>query len=495
MKELSIEEKAKRYDEAKARMSRAWNDNRCTLGFMNEIFPELKESDDERIRKELIDFLEYYRLNNVLDSKTLFLLTDSVVWLEKQGEPVEINPTEFDTRLQALIGKFDSLPKEELIGSLSFWLNVVQNDGTYKPAKKQDEQTLIQDYNSIDPHFCKPVEHKPANKVKPKFKIGDWITNGEFIVGQIISIGKEYYHYICNGIEQPLYIPNAHKYHLWTIQDAKDGDVIYSRHNTESFEWIGIFKSLDKENKRVFFYGFWHDMAKTFSVCRNEAYVLYDDFSPATKEQRDTLFAKIKEAGYEWDAEKKELKKIKSKPAWSEEQCQKESLSDIENRIINFAMQFHDNRMKPEAEWEDEVKMLRDNIKIDPWSKEDEKRLQSCLNILQAKGIMGVTETINTKWLKSLKDRVQPKQKWNERDEQMLEASIGFIKSSPYPYSGDTFKGEISKTEAENWIKFLKDRYTWKPSEEQMEALKQAKTDACGKSYFNALASLYVNLK
>jgi len=44
------------------------------------------ESEDERIRKELIDFLEYYRLNNVLDSKTIFLLTDSVAWLEKQGE-------------------------------------------------------------------------------------------------------------------------------------------------------------------------------------------------------------------------------------------------------------------------------------------------------------------------------------------------------------------------------------------------------------------------
>ena len=28
-----------------------------------------------------------------------------------------------------------------------------------------------------------------------------------------------------------------------------------------------------------------------------------------------------------------------------------------------------------------------------------------------------------------------------------------------------------------------------------IEALKQAKTDACGKPYFNALASLYINLK
>jgi hypothetical protein len=33
-------------------------------------------------------------------------------------------------------------------------------------------------------------------------------------------------------------------------------------------------------------------------------------FYPATKEQRDILFQKMKEAGYEWDSEKRELKKI-----------------------------------------------------------------------------------------------------------------------------------------------------------------------------------------
>ena len=46
-----------------------------------------------------------------------------------------------------------------------------------------------------------------------------------------------------------------------------------------------------------------------------------------------------------------------------------------------------------------------------------------------------------------------------------------------------------------DWFKSIKERYTWKPSDEQIEALKQAKTDACGKPYFNALASLYINLK
>ena len=53
---------------------------------------------------------------------------------------------------------------------------------------------------------------------------------------------------------------------------------------------------------------------------------------PATKEQHDLLFSKMHEAGYEWDAEKKELKLLitngddffesencEQKPSWSEE--------------------------------------------------------------------------------------------------------------------------------------------------------------------------------
>ena len=113
-------------------------DSAAVIGWCEYIFPELAESKDERIRKELIFYLgdmpEDTELRNGVTNR------DVLVWLERQGEPMEINPTEFDTRLQNLIGKFDNLPKEELIGSLSFWLNVVQNDGTYKDEEKQGEQ-------------------------------------------------------------------------------------------------------------------------------------------------------------------------------------------------------------------------------------------------------------------------------------------------------------------------------------------------------------------
>ena len=48
----------------------------------------------------------------------------------------------------------------------------------------------------------------------------------------------------------------------------------------------------------------------------------------------------------------------------------------------------------------------------------------------------------------------------------------------------------------ENWLKSLKDKYTWKPSEEQMECLKEAIAFlGCTKTRREQLQSLYEQLK
>jgi hypothetical protein len=44
-----------------------------------------------------------------------------------------------------------------------------------------------------------------------------------------------------------------------------------------------------------------------------------DNVKPATKEQRDLLFSKMREAGYEWDENKKELRKIEKQGNKTEE--------------------------------------------------------------------------------------------------------------------------------------------------------------------------------
>ena len=61
MKELSIEKKAKAYDEALER-ARIWKDKSGMpadkQGILDDIFPELAGSEDEQIRKELTKHLK-----------------------------------------------------------------------------------------------------------------------------------------------------------------------------------------------------------------------------------------------------------------------------------------------------------------------------------------------------------------------------------------------------------------------------------------------------
>ena len=76
MKELSIKEKAKRYEEAIER-AKAYKGLRSE---MEIIFPELKESDDEKIRKRLIERLKCMEVGSPTE------IGEEVAWLEKQGK-------------------------------------------------------------------------------------------------------------------------------------------------------------------------------------------------------------------------------------------------------------------------------------------------------------------------------------------------------------------------------------------------------------------------
>ena len=116
----------------------------------------------------------------------------------------------------------------------------------------------------------------------------------------------------------------------WTIQDAKDGDVLAAK------DIVFMFKHMDKTGL---------SLCKSYcEVIGNSKLGLGFDFSinsvhPATEEQYNLLFQKMHEAGYEWDAEKKELKKIEQKHIeWSEEdenllKLSLENLTELKNRF------------------------------------------------------------------------------------------------------------------------------------------------------------------
>ena len=74
---MTEKEKAKAYDEAIERAKRLYGN-----GITEEIFPELKESDDERIKKNCIHFLECQKQH---DAAT-FAIEECIAWIEKQGK-------------------------------------------------------------------------------------------------------------------------------------------------------------------------------------------------------------------------------------------------------------------------------------------------------------------------------------------------------------------------------------------------------------------------
>ena len=143
--------------------------------------------------------------------------------------------------------------------------------------------------------------------VEPKLKVGDWIVqNDNGTVSQITKVIKDidkdgeyraYEH--TNGYFHEIF---ENEFHLWSIADAKDGDVLYFNDNT-----IVIFKDLYNSTT---FHSYCYIEDGLFEISEDEMPDWWESkgFTPATKEQCDLLFAKMREAGYQWDADKKDVK-------------------------------------------------------------------------------------------------------------------------------------------------------------------------------------------
>ena len=325
---------------------------------VNYIFPELKESGDERMRKNLYKCLRYYVPDDIAE--------EYIEWLENQKEPKDkgeistsvnvrkekatgvlgemianINPeslqktkeqmiTEVEQRIKSCIGMIltDANERrfEDFFGvTLKECLEWLEKQGEQQPASVTDE--WIEDYwqhekvnnpYSYDKgeeiqfdhqgfvRFCKKYCKKPADKIEPKFHEGEWcIDKEDGTIFQIVKVLDNTYAYKTNeGKEYSCThysLENDAK--LWTIQDAKDGDVLASG------QVVFIFKAIN--NIWLYCHCSGHNdgtfIAESYDILRNK---YFSEVHPATKEQRDLLFRSIKEAGYQWDAEKKCLTKL-----------------------------------------------------------------------------------------------------------------------------------------------------------------------------------------
>ena len=470
MKELSTEEKAKRYDEAIEELRgllEGIHEEKCEImeEDITNIFPELKES--EEARKEITELVMQPTWKT---EKEFYRRKELCAWLEKQGQVKESQISQHENKTckendDSLTSKDERIRKElidfvksRLVGfpdckKFTDWL---EKQGDYNRlveeikrckeliSKEREKATSVNDKLSLGGRIAMLEELLAFNicnttdKVEPKFKVGDFIVN-DYCMGKVIELTDDAY-LLDSG--QGIPFSCEHNVHLWTIQDAKDGDVLAS----ELCCTIMLYKGIEDNNIQFYCDYDFSDIdvpGDRFAINNGQHYGSVDDsddWHPATKEQRDLLLQKMHEAGYEWDYEKKELKKIINKKQI------KKNLQDNSFRRI-----FEQNSAR---------------------SGEDESIKKELISYL-AKKKSRETDGYAI-WLKSLKDRVQPqpKQEWSEEDEKMLNQII-----KDYERGNESWlkgQGSLPFGNRITWLKSLKPQNRWKPSDEQMIALQEA---------------------
>ena len=291
MEELTIEQKAQAYNKAIEIAKEWYSDALIGIGFkanLEKLFPMLKdkESEDERIRKTTIAFLKEFVDRGYENA------VECIDWLEKQEQT------------DSIIEKSKTEKQRVLITETDGNANIDWDTRSLEDAKRLLECGLR--------YINTELEKQGADKVEPKFKVGDWIVynrndNSKEII-QIYDIRDGRYYFTDNVHFSWSVKECDEKSHLWTIQDAKDGDVLAIG------SWLYIFEYTNNK-AMIKFHCTCPIKGKPFKWCfsLDETHLdTYKDANihPATKEERDLMFQKMREEGYKWDAEKKKLKRI-----------------------------------------------------------------------------------------------------------------------------------------------------------------------------------------
>lgn len=418
---------------------------------LERLFPELKESEDERIRKDVISFVE-----QAIDAGYGIISKERkekwIAWLEKKGE--QKIPTE---------GEFPyNNPADTLDGEIENIWEKLSCDNKFTATKDGFHEVVVHFVNWYE----KQGEQKTTDKAEPKFEVGDWIVNT--ITGnveQIIEITSN--EYVCSGT-LIVSFDNQHLLKKWTIEDAKDGDVL-SFNNGHGIDCIELIKSIT--GKKI---EFW------FCLTNGNSYEVFDgitpytnlasreDATPATKEQRDTLIKAMADAGYTFDFEKKELKRIGHKLADKIEPKFRVKYADSEYNVL-------------------EVKDI-DGVTF--YGIEDEP---NHIDYVQAKNCARV-------------DKIEQNPAWSKKDDRILDEIIEEIeanKSNAPDYDIPAYDRFLS------FLKSLKERvgcelnctttksgaYRWKPTEKQIMALRWVLNNVPYNRYKEEISGLLDQIK
>jgi len=410
-------------------------DGQVSQEVAEKYFTELKESEGERmvkfIKKQLFNIKKTITENYELDAK----LTKAIDWVEKQGE--------------------QTIPQ----ANERAWLYLVSDVLTWKDGIGQylDEPRVQELAKKLCSEYAQKLytplvlsNSSNTGKDEPKFHEGEWVVyecGEETATLQIIGIVEETYEF---SDDSTLSVADEDTLRLWDItKDAKSGDVLYT---PKGLGVEGIF--IVDDWKKV------EDTGRT--LCCSIGYRVENDeivagglgaiwwkgvtdpFYPATKEQRDLLFQKMKEAGYEWDAEKKKLKEIEEEV--NGEDYGIDSLYHAQ-RILEKTLGSVDGYQSDDGILEHKcaisaVKKLYEQKPV--WNEEDRKKIIELISMFESAGEgcpLMFTYRMLKDYIRILKSCI-PQKQWKPSEEQMkaLEHFVRSVGESGYasPYGNDT---------------------------------------------------------
>lgn len=299
---MTQEEKARAYDKAIEAARCIYNNMKEGGNFggmedLSVIFPELEESEGEHARNmltALVTWAKSYSESGITEEDAEMLLS----WLEKQSQPSPAKEYTFKAipRLLELMQPTSRAKSycQKLIDSL-------EQEGYSADAKIVRGRLKLMEGETV---AMATMDEQPPAKVEPKFKVGDWVigrsTNNE--PRQIAEVTEEGYKSTYGGwygfsFEEGM--------HLWDICDAEDGDLLAFVDHGKVV--VGIVSFVSETTGKV-------DVSCLLEDNKFKIGTFYAldtiDPHPATKEQRNLFFQKMKEEGYEWDSDKKVCAKM-----------------------------------------------------------------------------------------------------------------------------------------------------------------------------------------
>ena len=180
---------------------------------------------------------------------------DCLAWLEKQGKMQSTitwhSASEIPDEQRELLCEWES---EDATwhdiafyhaNTNDFWNGSTKIEGVTKWVainellEKQGDQELSQVYEAQDGETITYSESEGYKIAEPKFKNGDWVISKYMhLIMQILNNDNGYYKTVeTDGTERnDSYDFIERNFKLWTIEDAKEGDILFAD------DWIVIFR-------------------------------------------------------------------------------------------------------------------------------------------------------------------------------------------------------------------------------------------------------------